>query len=64
MSQLFTSGEQGIGVSPSTSVLPMDIQDLFPFANFGLAGDQSWVFIGRTDVEGETPIFWPPHVNS
>ena len=25
-------------------------------------GDQSWVFIGRTDVEAETPIFWPPHV--
>ena len=23
-------------------------------------GDQSWVFIGRTDVEGETLIFWPP----
>ena len=25
-------------------------------------GDQSWVFIGRTDVEAETPILWPPHV--
>ena len=24
--------------------------------------DQSWVFIGRTDAEGEIPIFWPPHV--
>ena len=24
--------------------------------------DQSWVFIGRTDVEAETPILWPPHV--
>ena len=23
-------------------------------------GDQSWVFFGRTDVEAETPIFWPP----
>ena len=23
-------------------------------------GDQSWVFIGRTDVEAEVPIFWPP----
>ena len=22
-------------------------------------GDQSWVFIGRTDVEAETPILWP-----
>ena len=25
-----------------------------------LKGDQSWMFIGRTDVEAETPIFWPP----
>ena len=25
-----------------------------------LKGDQSWVFIGRTDVEAETPILWPP----
>ena len=23
-------------------------------------GDQTWVFIGRTDVEAETPIIWPP----
>ena len=27
-------------------------------------GDQSWVFIGRTDVEAETPILWPPEVKS
>ena len=25
-------------------------------------GDQSWVFIGRTDAKAETPILWPPHV--
>ena len=23
-------------------------------------GDQTWVFIGRTDIEAETPILWPP----
>ena len=23
-------------------------------------GDQSWVFVGRTDVEAITPILWPP----
>ena len=23
-------------------------------------GNQSWIFIGRTDAEAETPIFWPP----
>ena len=27
-------------------------------------GNQSWVFIWRTDVDGETPIFWPPDVKS
>ena len=27
-------------------------------------GDQSWVFIGRTDVEAETPILWPPEAKS
>ena len=26
--------------------------------------DQSWMFIGRTDVEAETPILWPPHAKS
>ena len=25
---------------------------------------QSWVFIGRTDAEAETPILWPPHAKS
>ena len=27
-------------------------------------GDQSWIFIGRTDVEAETPILWTPDVKS
>ena len=27
-------------------------------------GDQSWVFIGRTDVEAETPILWPPEAKN
>ena len=27
-------------------------------------GNQSWVFIGRTNVEAKTPIFWPPDVKS
>ena len=29
-----------------------------------LEGDQSWVFIGRTDDEAETPVLWPAHVKS
>ena len=27
-------------------------------------GDQSWVFIGRTDAEAETPVLWPPDVKT
>ena len=27
-------------------------------------GDQSWVFIGRTDAEAETPILWLPNVKN
>ena len=30
----------------------------------GSKGNQSWVFIGRTDVEAETPILWPPDAKS
>ena len=27
-------------------------------------GNQSWIFIGKTDVEAETPILWPPDAKS
>ena len=27
-------------------------------------GDQSWIFIGRTDAEAETPLLWPPDVKN
>ena len=29
--------------------------------NQSIQGDQSWVFIGRTDAKIETPVLWPPH---
>ena len=29
-----------------------------------LQGDQSWVFIGKTEAKAETPILWPPHAKS
>ena len=41
MSQLFTSGSQSIGVSASSSVLPMNIQDWFPFGWTGWISLQS-----------------------
>ena len=37
---------------------PLDYKEVQPVHP---KGDQSWVFIGRTDVEAETPILWPPH---
>ena len=40
---------------------PLDSKEIQPVH---LKRDQPWVFIGRTDVETETPILWPPHVKS
>ena len=40
---------------------PLDSKELQPVHP---KGDQSWVFIGITDVEAETPILWPPDVMS
>ena len=40
---------------------PLDCKEIQPVHP---KGDQSWVFIGRTDVEAETPILWPPHAKS
>ena len=40
---------------------PLDCKEIQPIYP---KGDQSWVFIGRTDAEAETPILWPPHVKS
>ena len=36
---------------------PLDCKEIQPVHP---KGDQSWVFIGRTDAEAETPIIWPP----
>ena len=40
---------------------PLDYKEIQPVHP---KGDQSWVFIGRTDAEAETRILWPPDVNS
>ena len=36
---------------------PLDCKEIQPVHP---KGNQSWMFIGRTDAEAETPIFWPP----
>ena len=40
---------------------PLDCKEIQPVH---LKEDQSWVFIGRTDVESETAILWPPDAKS
>ena len=48
-------------VLEKTPESPLDCKEIQPVH---AKGDQSWVFIGRTDAEAETPILWPPHVKS
>ena len=48
-------------VLEKTLASPLDCKEIQPVHS---KGDQSWVFIGRTDAEAETPILWPPHVKS
>ena len=36
---------------------PLDSKEIQPVQP---KGNQSWIFIGRTDAEAETPILWPP----
>ena len=40
---------------------PLDCKEIQPVHP---KGNQSWVFIGRTDAEAETPVFWPPDAKS
>ena len=40
---------------------PLDCKEIQPVPP---KGDQSWVLIGGTDVEAETPILWPPDAKS
>ena len=40
---------------------PLDCKEIQPVHP---KGDQPLMFIGRTDVEAETPIVWPPHAKS
>ena len=40
---------------------PLDCKEIQPVHP---KGNQSWMFMGRTDVEVETPILWPPDVKS
>ena len=45
-------------LSPSPPAFNLS-QHQGPFQRVNLEGNQSWVFIGRTDAEAEVPILWP-----
>ena len=59
---LFSSAPKSLQMLPAALKLKdawtLEIQTVHP------KGDQSWVFTGRTDVEAETPILWPPDAKS
>ena len=40
---------------------PLDCKEI---QSVNLKGNQSWIFIGRTDAEAETPILWPPNAKN
>ena len=40
---------------------PLDYKEIQPAH---AEGNQSWIFIGRTDAETETPAFWPPNMKN
>ena len=48
-------------VSEKTLESPLDCKEIQPV---NPKGNQSWIFIGRTDVEAETPLLWPPNVKN
>ena len=48
-------------VSEKTLESPLDCKEIQPVHP---KGEQSWVLIGRTDAEAETPLLWPPDAKS
>ena len=51
----------GTVVLEKTLYSPLDCKEIKPVSP---KGNQSWVFIGRTDAEDEVPILWPPDAKS
>ena len=50
-----------IAVLEKTLESPLDLKEIKPV---NPKGNQSWIFIGRSDAEAEAPIFWPPDAKS
>ena len=49
------------GVGEDSLESPLDYKEIQPIHS---KGNQSWIFIGRTDAEAETPLLWPPDAKS
>ena len=49
------------GVGEDSLESPLDCKEIKPV---NPKGNQSWIFIGRTHIEAETPILWPPDAKS
>ena len=58
---ILVSQESFLMVLEKTLESPLDCKEIQPVHP---KGDQSWVFIGRTDAEAETPVLWPSHAKS
>jgi len=50
-----------IVVLEKTLESPLDCKEIQPVHP---KGNQSWIYIGRTDAEAETPVLWPPNVKN
>ena len=59
--QSFQTWLEGSNVLENILESPLDCKEIQPVHP---KGDQSWVFIARTDAEAETPILWPPDEKS
>ena len=55
------SAEELMLLLEKTLESPLDCKEIQPVHS---KGDQSWVFIGGTDVEAETPVLWSPDAES
>ena len=58
-----TSSREALGENGMNRLVdsPLDSKEIQPVHP---KGNQSWIFIGRTDAEAETPILWPPDVKN
>ena len=55
---------ESLGLQGDPTTISKEIHHFHPSPHFHPEGDQSWVFIGETDAEAETPTLWSPNVKN